>query len=89
MAVQITTQFATGFVWALTVWVVVGLIVGVPFILRGVGRVDPLAAEGSVGFRLAILPGVVALWPLVLRRWKAGPPPPTERNAHRDAASDA
>ena len=85
MAVQI----ATGFLWVLAGWVAMGLLVGVPFVVRGVGRVDPLAREGSVGFRLAILPGVVALWPLVLRRWKAGGPPSSEHNAHRDAAGDA
>src|SRR5262249_8399956 len=41
-----------------------GLVVGVPFILRGVGRVDEAARGASLGFRLLILPGTVALWPL-------------------------
>jgi hypothetical protein len=60
----------------------------VPFVLRGVDKIDPVASGSSWGFRLIILPGVVALWPLLLRRWLSGKPQPTERNAHRDAAPD-
>ncbi len=65
-------------------YVALGLIVAVAFVLRGVGRIDPRAVEGTWGFRLAILPGAAALWPLVLSRWRRGGPPPEERNAHRD-----
>jgi len=53
----------------------VGALVAIPFALLGVQRVDPAAAGWSPGnlvFRLMILPGCAALWPLVLRRWRAG-----------------
>jgi hypothetical protein len=63
-----------------------GLLFAVPFLLRGVERIDPAARGATPGFRLIVLPGVVALWPILLRRWIAGAPPPRERNAHRDAA---
>jgi hypothetical protein len=46
-----------------------GLAVGVPFILRGVDRVDEAARGSSLGFRLLILPGTVALWPLMALKW--------------------
>jgi hypothetical protein len=46
-----------------------GLAVGVPFILRGVDRVDEAAWGSSLGFRLLILPGTVALWPLMAMKW--------------------
>ena len=49
-------------------YLLAGLLFAVPFVLRGVNRIDPVAHEGSWGFRLIILPGVVALWPLLLRR---------------------
>ncbi len=45
-----------------------GLLYGIPFVLRGAGRIDPDARGATWGFRLAILPGVVALWPLLARR---------------------
>jgi hypothetical protein len=59
------------------------------FVTVGVGRVDALARGAGVGFRLAILPGVVALWPLLLVRWLRGGGQPEERNAHRAAARGA
>ena len=55
------------------IYVMCGLAVGVPFVLRGVDRVDAQALGASVGFRLLILPGTVALWPLMAAKWiKAG-----------------
>ena len=48
-----------------------GLLFGVPFVLRGVDRIDPDVRGGTRGFRLLILPGVVALWPLLVRRGPA------------------
>ncbi len=71
----------------LGVYAALGLIFALAFVTRGVGRVDPAAREGTWGFRLLILPGTVALWPLLARRWLAGvTAPPEERNPHRTAA---
>ena len=64
-----------------------GLLFAMPFVLRGVDRIDPAAREGTWGFRLLLIPGVVALWPLLARRWWSGRgEPPEERNPHRLAA---
>ena len=64
-------------------YVLVGLLFALAFVLAGVRRIDPDAVEGTRGFRALIFPGVVALWPLMALRWKAGTPPPIESNAHR------
>jgi hypothetical protein len=50
-------------------YVLGGLAVGVPFVLGGVDRVDEAARGASLGFRLLILPGTIALWPLTATRW--------------------
>jgi membrane protein implicated in regulation of membrane protease activity len=69
------------------IYVICGLLFAVPFVLLGVKKIDQHAAHGSWGFRFLIFPGVVALWPLLLRRWLKGiSEPPEERNAHREAA---
>lgn len=68
------------------VYVIVGLVAALFFVTVGAGRVDPAAQGATWGFRVAIFPGCVALWPFVLQRWRQGSPPPAERNAHRDAA---
>jgi hypothetical protein len=67
-------------------YVLLGALFAVPFALRGVGVVDPAAADSPWSFRLLITPGVIALWPLLAARWRGGGGPPAERNAHRDAA---
>ena len=56
---------------AVTIWFALGVLVAVPFLLVGVGRVVDGARGGSLGFRLLVLPGTALLWPLVLRRWTA------------------
>jgi hypothetical protein len=53
----------------LTVYATLGLLFAVPFVLRGIGRIDAAAQESSWGFRVLVLPGAAALWPLLLRRW--------------------
>ncbi len=63
-----------------------GLVYALAFVTKGVQRVDPAARGGTWGFRLLILPGAAALWPLLLARWVRGSGPGAERNAHRDAA---
>jgi hypothetical protein len=80
------TTAANWIVGLLALYVIAGLIFAVPFVLRGVNRIDPVARESTWGFRIIILPGVVALWPLLATRWLGGRRPPAERNAHRDAA---
>jgi membrane protein implicated in regulation of membrane protease activity len=67
-----------------------GLLFAVPFVWFGVKRIDPPTAHGSWGFRLLILPGVMAFWPLLLRRWMKGVhEPPEENSAHRRLAPAA
>ena len=65
------------------VYALIGLAFALFFVVRGVGRIDPAAAESSVGFRVLIVPGVVAFWPLLMRRYQERSQPPEERNAHR------
>ena len=47
-----------------------GLFFGILFVFRGVQAIDPAAIGAGVGFRLIILPGCTALWPLLLVRWQ-------------------
>ena len=66
------------------IYLLCGLMFAVPFVVVGVGRIDPHAAHGSWGFRVLILPGTTLLWPLLARRWLRGiNEPPQEKTAHR------
>ena len=56
-------------VTAFTVYALIGLAFAMVFVTTGIHRVDPGAAGSGAGFRLIVLPGVAALWPLLLMRW--------------------
>jgi hypothetical protein len=58
-----------GALLALATYIAIGAILAVPFLIFGVGRVDPAAKGAPFLFRVLVIPGVVALWPLMLRRW--------------------
>jgi hypothetical protein len=62
-------QFAELFVTAFTVYGLAGIAVAIAFVIFGISRVDPVAEHSSIGFRLIVMPGVTALWPLLLTRW--------------------
>jgi hypothetical protein len=75
---------ATIFVYAFETYAAIGLIFAVLFVWIGVQRVDTEAQGAGTGFRLLILPGVAAFWPMFLQRWARGTvEPPVERNPHR------
>ena len=77
-------RIAIWFVEALFLYTAVGAVFAVAFVTAGVQRVDPDAKGSGMVFRLLILPGSAALWPLLLRRWIRGDRDvPQERNPHR------
>ena len=62
---------STVLVTLIGIYVLIGVLFALPFVLRGVGRLDPSAEQGSRGFRILLLPGSVALWPVLARKWRA------------------
>jgi hypothetical protein len=80
-------EIAPWLVQALGAYAALGVLFAVAFLTRGIERVDPGAHGSGWGFRLVVLPGVVALWPLLLSRWMRGTQRPIESNAHRRAAA--
>jgi hypothetical protein len=62
-------QFAELFVGGLAAYALTGAAFSVVFMLFVIHRVDPVAEHSPIGFRLIVVPGVAALWPLLLSRW--------------------
>ena len=62
-------QFAEMFVVVLAAYAFTGAAFSVVFVLFGIHRVDPVAEHSPIGFRLIVMLGVAALWPLLLGRW--------------------
>jgi len=81
-----TLQTAQRLVDVFGIYLACGAIFAVVFLWKWVGRQDPLATHGTVGFRVLVFPGVTALWPLFVTRWLRGTSaPPDEWTAHRRA----
>ncbi|MDE2871433.1 MAG: hypothetical protein OXQ94_07050 [Gemmatimonadota bacterium] len=68
--VPIPYPVAEVLVIALGAYGAAGVVFAVPFAWRGAGALDPAAGRGTWGFRLLTLPGAVALWPLLLAKWR-------------------
>jgi hypothetical protein len=78
------------------IYCALGVIVAAALHVRGLRAIDPGVAGASVLFRILVTPGLVALWPVMLAKWRrarrgeavAGDPerpwPPTQiRRAQR------
>jgi hypothetical protein len=65
----VNRQVAEFLVAAAGAYVAAGALFAAAFVMWGVSRIDPAAREGTLGFRFIILPGTVALWPLLLFKW--------------------
>ena len=76
--------FAKAIVYTLAAYATLGSVFAVPFVWLGVQRLDSEAQGSGIGFRLLILPGVAAFWPMFLYRWtRRIAEPPVEKNPHR------
>ena len=50
-----------------------GLVFAVPFVIKGVTKIDEGAHGSKWGFRIIIIPGTIVFWPLLLKKWLKGP----------------
>ena len=60
----------TLFVYAFELYLLAGVIFAIVFVRGLVDRIDPVVHGSTRGFRLIIIPGVVAMWPWLLLRVK-------------------
>jgi hypothetical protein len=47
----------------------IGLLFAILFVIKGVEQVDEGAHGSSIRFRIIIIPGTMAFWPLLMRKW--------------------
>jgi hypothetical protein len=69
---MLSTTLAEWLVRLAGLYVGAGALFAVPFAVRWAGRLDPVAQRGTWGFRLLLLPGAAALWPLLAWRLLEG-----------------
>jgi hypothetical protein len=53
----------------IAIYLAVGFVFMIPFIIKGVDIIDEGARGSSIGFRIIIIPGVIVFWVVLLRKW--------------------
>lgn len=66
------TESATVILWLAGLYAGAGLIIALPFALRGASSLVDQAPV-SWGARLLLIPGTILLWPFILKRWLGEP----------------
>jgi len=54
---------------AVAIYLLLGFVFAIAFIIKGVSKIDEGAHGSSIGFRIIIIPGVIVFWPLLLKKW--------------------
>jgi hypothetical protein len=76
-------SLAAALIHLASAYLLAGLIFSAPFLVAGIGHIDPQARATPLSFRMIVLPGVLVLWPLLAWRWLRGAgEPPEECSAH-------
>jgi hypothetical protein len=63
-------SIAGAIAYSLVAYVAVGAITAVAFVTVGLARVLPHPVPATLGARILLLPGSLALWPYILMRWR-------------------
>ena len=51
------------------VYLLLGVFFVIPFLIKGITKVDEDSLNSSIGFKIIIIPGVIVFWPLLLKKW--------------------
>lgn len=51
------------------IYFLLGVLFVIPFLLKGLTKVDKGARGGTIGFKIIIIPGVIVFWPVLLNKW--------------------
>ena len=51
------------------VYLLVGVLFVIPFLMKGLTKVDEGARASTISFKIIIIPGVIVFWPVLLKRW--------------------
>ncbi len=76
-------------VFAIGIYLAVGVVFAVWFVIFGIAKLDESAKSTSIGFRLIIFFGAAVFWVLPAKRLLFHEKLPTENNAHRRKSLEA
>ncbi|MEM9065644.1 MAG: hypothetical protein AAGB51_09170 [Planctomycetota bacterium] len=62
----------TVFLTVLVAYIAIGVVFALAFVTKGIAVIDEVARSAPLRVRILLLPGSVALWPILLMRWLKG-----------------
>ena len=51
------------------IYLALGVLFIIPFLMKGLNKVDEGANGSTIGFKIIIIPGVIVFWPVLLSKW--------------------
>ena len=54
------------------IYLLLGVLFVIPFLLKGLTKVDEGTHGSTIGFKIIIIPGVIVFWPALLSKWMKG-----------------
>ena len=51
------------------IYLVIGVLFVIPFLMKGLNKVDEATHGSTIGFKIIIVPGVIVFWPVLLSKW--------------------
>ena len=51
------------------IYLALGVLFVIPFLMKGLTKVDEGAQGSTIGFKIIIIPGVIVFWPVLLSKW--------------------
>jgi hypothetical protein len=51
------------------IYLALGILFVIPFLMKGLNKIDEGAHGSTIGFKIIIIPGVIVFWPVLLSKW--------------------
>ena len=51
------------------IYLALGMLFVIPFLMKGLNKIDEGAQGSTIGFKIIIIPGVIVFWPALLKKW--------------------
>ena len=58
----------TVFIGLFGIYLLLGVLFGIYFFIKGAARIDPLITDSKWTVRLLLFPGTIGLWPFLLKK---------------------
>lgn len=70
------------------IYLALGVLFVIPFLMKGLNKIDEGANGSTIGFKIIIIPGVIVFWPVLLSKWMKKKTYPQRRQGYAKAGKN-